>query len=85
MKRFSVGLSVLCVAGLAAGLSGCGQKGPLFLPKENGSVVTRPGEENSTQSPGSPSSNTQSPETAPQPSTRPADGQDPGQNSQTPR
>jgi predicted small lipoprotein YifL len=31
---------VLVCAGVAA--AGCGQKGPLFLPDKNASVVTRP-------------------------------------------
>jgi predicted small lipoprotein YifL len=31
---------IACAAGLAAG---CGQKGALFLPDKNASVVTRPG------------------------------------------
>jgi predicted small lipoprotein YifL len=37
-----VGKFVLLVAAVA-GLSGCGQKGPLYLPDKGGEVVTRPG------------------------------------------
>jgi len=40
-----VKLKVLCVAAVAAGvlaLTGCGQKGPLYLPDKPGDVVTRP-------------------------------------------
>jgi predicted small lipoprotein YifL len=28
---------------VAGGVAGCGQKGPLYLPERNGTVVTRPG------------------------------------------
>ena len=42
-------------------IAGCGQKGPLYLPDQGGEVVTRPG----GQAQGS-----QSPETAPRPSTQ---------------
>jgi predicted small lipoprotein YifL len=51
---------VMVVAALGLGvLAGCGQKGPLYLPDEGGEVVTRPA-----------GGQTQSPETAPQPSTQ---------------
>ena len=44
-------------------LTACGQKGPLYIPDQGGEVVTRPAGQQ-----------TQSPETAPQPSTQtPAD------------
>jgi predicted small lipoprotein YifL len=36
---------LLCLAGalpLAFTVAGCGQKGPLYLPPKNGTVVTRP-------------------------------------------
>jgi predicted small lipoprotein YifL len=49
---------------LVAGLAGCGQKGPLYIPDKGGDVVTRPGGQ--TQQP-----RPQSQETAPQPSTQP--------------
>jgi predicted small lipoprotein YifL len=48
MSRF-VALTAAPVARLGAfalvamGVAGCGQKGPLYLPDKNGSVVTRPG------------------------------------------
>jgi predicted small lipoprotein YifL len=32
-------------------LGGCGMKGPLFLPDQNASVVTRPGTSNTTTPP----------------------------------
>jgi len=54
-------LAAVSVAGLFV-LAGCGQKGPLYLPDQGGEVVTRP------------AGQTQSQETAPQPSTQaPAD------------
>jgi predicted small lipoprotein YifL len=28
---------------VAGGVAGCGQKGPLYLPEHNGTVITRPG------------------------------------------
>jgi len=34
---------ILLAACAAALLAACGQKGPLYLPDENGTVVTRPG------------------------------------------
>jgi len=41
MKTWAgVGCISLLVAG---GLAGCGQKGPLYLPERNGTVITRPG------------------------------------------
>jgi predicted small lipoprotein YifL len=70
------------VLGAAAfiAVAACGQKGPLYLPDKGGEVVTRPGG-------GTPG--TQSPETAPQPSTQPPDSttQKPEdqKKSQTPR
>jgi predicted small lipoprotein YifL len=51
-------LGLLGVLALAA----CGQKGPLYLPDQGGEVVTRPASQPSTQS--------RSPETAPQPATQ---------------
>ncbi len=36
---------------IALGLAGCGQKGPLYLPDKNGSVITRPGSPNASQTP----------------------------------
>jgi predicted small lipoprotein YifL len=59
-------LSLALTAGLLAGLAGCGQKGPLYLPDKGGDVVTRPGGQQSQQAP-----QPQSQETAPQPSTQP--------------
>jgi predicted small lipoprotein YifL len=55
--------AVTLLAGAAALLAGCGQKGPLYLPDKGGEVVTRPAGQ-TQQAP-------QSPETAPQPSTQP--------------
>ena len=56
-------LAAVSVAGLFV-LAGCGQKGPLYLPDQGGEVVTRPAGQGQTQSQ----------ETAPQPSTSaPAD------------
>ena len=49
---------VLCAA-MVTLLAGCGQKGPLYMPDQGGEVVTRPSGQQS-----------QSPETAPQPSTQ---------------
>lgn len=66
----SVGLKAVAAAGLAmglaTGLAGCGQKGPLYLPDKGGDVVTRPGGQQGQQAP-----RPQSQETAPQPSTQP--------------
>jgi predicted small lipoprotein YifL len=73
--------SVLVAAGVASliVLAGCGQKGPLYLPDQGGEVVTRPAGQGQTQSQ----------ETAPQPSTQtPADTtkkSDDDKKSQTPR
>jgi len=56
-----VKLKVLCVAAVAAGvlaLTGCGQKGPLYLPDKPGDVVTRPA-----------ARPVQTPPSAPQPAT----------------
>lgn len=55
---------------LAAGaalllLAACGQKGPLYLPDENGTVVTRPTQSGSQQTPQRPP--TQSPQQQPSP------------------
>jgi predicted small lipoprotein YifL len=43
------GLIFIVCAGVA--LSGCGMKGPLFLPDKNASVVTRPGTSGTTTPP----------------------------------
>jgi predicted small lipoprotein YifL len=60
VRRFAT----LMIAGVVlAGLGGCGQKGPLYLPDKGGTVVTRPG--------GQAQQTQQSPETAPQPATPP--------------
>ena len=37
-----IGVAALCV-GIAVALAACGQKGPLYLPDEAGTIVTRPG------------------------------------------
>ncbi len=42
-KWSRIACSSLLVAG---GLAGCGQKGPLYLPERNGTVITRPGASN---------------------------------------
>jgi len=55
-------IAATLLAGCAV-LTGCGQKGPLYLPDKGGEVVTRPAGQ-TQQTP-------QSPETAPQPSTQP--------------
>ena len=34
-QRFTAGIAALALIGVAAALSGCGQKGDLFLPGEN--------------------------------------------------
>jgi predicted small lipoprotein YifL len=52
------GAAAVALAGTFASLAGCGQKGPLYMPDQGGEVVTRP------------AGQTQSPETAPQPSTQ---------------
>ena len=59
---------VLCGA-LAAAL-GCGQKGPLYLPDHNGSVVTRPA--GGAQSSGTAQPATQQPPQAPKADVPPA-------------
>lgn len=51
-------VAVAMVAAAGVLLGACGQKGPLYLPDQGGEVVTRPGGQ------------TQSSETAPQPSTQ---------------
>lgn len=73
----------LLAAGLAAsvlamGLTGCGQKGPLYLPDKGGDVVTRPAGQAGQQAP-----RQQSPETAPQPSTQPQPSPQPQQPNQS--
>ena len=49
------------VAGTASGATGCGQKGALYLPDRNGSVVTRPAN--------APQPQQQAPQTQQQPAT----------------
>src|SRR3569832_3010068 len=34
MKRVGILASILCLAGVVVSLSACGQKGPLYLPKD---------------------------------------------------
>jgi predicted small lipoprotein YifL len=62
-NRLRILLAAGLTAGFMAGVSGCGQKGPLYLPDKGGDVVTRPGGQQAPRQ--------QSPETAPQPSTQP--------------
>ena len=47
-------------------LAACGQKGPLYLPDANGTVVTRPTQSQPAQ-PTSPQPQTRTPEQSPQP------------------
>jgi len=47
--RFEVRLLTLALMAIA--LSGCGQKGPLYLPDKAGEVVTRPGHTRSDSQP----------------------------------
>jgi predicted small lipoprotein YifL len=42
MRRITLAFALLTVGALSAGAAGCGQKGALYLPDQNGSVVTRP-------------------------------------------
>jgi predicted small lipoprotein YifL len=63
MATVGSGVRAIAMGALVLGLAACGQKGPLYLPDKGGDVVTRPAGQ-SQQSP-------QTPETAPQPSTRP--------------
>jgi predicted small lipoprotein YifL len=49
-------------------LAACGQKGPLYLPDANGTVVTRPTQSQPTNTqPTSPQPQTQTPAQSPQP------------------
>jgi predicted small lipoprotein YifL len=49
-------------------LAACGQKGPLYLPDANGTVVTRPTQSQPTNTqPTSPQPQTRTPEQSPQP------------------
>jgi predicted small lipoprotein YifL len=48
MKKI-VAMGVLSAAAL---LAACGQKGPLYLPDQGGEVVTRPGAQTQSPSPG---------------------------------
>jgi predicted small lipoprotein YifL len=41
---------------LAAGLAGCGQRGPLYVPDKNARVVTRPAADSSAPPASAPSS-----------------------------
>ena len=59
-QRFTAGIAALALIGVAAALSGCGQKGDLFLPGENPNPPTpllddddnaAPGQSNPTQEP----------------------------------
>ncbi len=59
----------LCLA--LAGTVGCGQKGALYLPDHNGSVVTRPG--GGSQNSGAPQPATQQPAETPKTDSTPAD------------
>ena len=68
----AVKYATLIMAGaLLAGVAGCGQKGPLYLPDKGGAVVTRPGGQAQQPAPQLP----QSPATAPQAATPPAQAQ----------
>jgi predicted small lipoprotein YifL len=59
--------NVLIATALIVLLSACGQKGPLYLPDENGTVVTRP-----TQTP-TPAPNSQTPTQTPNQGASPSD------------
>ena len=68
MKRVSWIVGVRGVAfALMLALSGCGQKGPLYLPDKNASVVTRPaGAGATTPAPSTPGATpAETPQTAP--------------------
>ena len=65
----------ICAAAVALAiplglLSACGQKGPLYLPPRNGTVVTRPGDSNTPQTQPTPQNQPQNqPTPSPQTST----------------
>ena len=42
---------LLSIAIAAVGTAGCGQKGPLYLPPKNGTVITRPASSNTSPAP----------------------------------
>jgi predicted small lipoprotein YifL len=44
-------LGWIFIVGAGVALGGCGMKGPLFLPDQNASVVTRPGTSGGTTTP----------------------------------
>jgi predicted small lipoprotein YifL len=74
----------ICAAAVALAiplglLSGCGQKGPLYLPPKNGKVVTRPTGSNApqNQAQGQP---TQQSQPAPSPQTSTPDDSDKKKN-----
>jgi predicted small lipoprotein YifL len=67
---------VLVVCGSVI-LTGCGQKGPLYLPDKNASVVTRPAGSTNTSTtppaaPGTAAPSTTAPDQPPPPQTPPA-------------
>jgi predicted small lipoprotein YifL len=64
MRRFASFWIVVLAIPLAM-MSGCGQKGALYLPPRNGAVITRPAESN-TPPQGAPSNTDQS-QATPQP------------------
>jgi predicted small lipoprotein YifL len=70
-------LMLICAGGLVAG---CGQKGPLYLPDKNASVVTRPAPSAAPAPPTSPAA----PDTG-TPPTKPQDKNDDSQSSTPPR
>lgn len=43
-------LLMTCASLALAATAACGQKGPLYLPDENGSVITRPGAQTEEES-----------------------------------
>jgi predicted small lipoprotein YifL len=71
MIRLTALRTVLGIAALAA--LGCGQKGPLYLPDHNGSVVTRPAGASQDTQPA-----TQQPSPAPQTDAAPPGTAAPG-------
>jgi predicted small lipoprotein YifL len=82
MKK-STWVLLVCASVVAAG---CGQKGPLFLPDKNASVVTRPGNTTTSTPPPAPESGTTAPPTSTQPQpTQPQDKNKDDDQSTTPK
>jgi predicted small lipoprotein YifL len=64
-------ISWILIVCASVALSGCGMKGPLYLPDKNASVVTRPGSGNTTTTTPAAPGSTAAPEAQPGATTAP--------------